>query len=107
MSNLAISYYHLEKYQDALELEEKALQVRRDNLGKENPQTLESIWNLLFILADLGMKEQRLKLLHEALPLYEKVHGKEHSETIRIQEFVNENLYNSKRNTPSEQKDED
>jgi tetratricopeptide (TPR) repeat protein len=92
MSDLSSSYCELGQYQQAVGLQEQVLARRRELLGDEHPHALMAIWNLLFTLGILGMMERRLEILTLALPLYERVRGKDHRQTVAIQKALQEEL---------------
>ncbi len=54
MHNLAISYGHLGRRQEAMELREKLLEVSQRTLGSEHPDTLSAMYRLANSYADLG-----------------------------------------------------
>jgi hypothetical protein len=86
MSNLANSYRKVGRKQEALALNQHALEMRKRILGDEHPDTLFSIYARLFILRDLGMTEQLRALLRVALPAHEKVLGMDHPRTVDLRE---------------------
>ena len=45
MNNLAISYRHMGRRQEAMELREKALEASQRTLGSEHPDTLRAMNN--------------------------------------------------------------
>ena len=70
-------------YDEAEQMNRRALDGRKKVLGKEHPDTLTSISNLALVLQDQGKYEQAEQMNRQALDAYEKVLGKEHPETMR------------------------
>ncbi|GKT48975.1 nephrocystin-3 [Colletotrichum spaethianum] len=71
------------KYDEAEQLNRKALKGREKVLGKEHPDTLRSVNNLASVLYDQGKYDEAEQLHRQALEGSEKVLGKEHPETLR------------------------
>jgi tetratricopeptide (TPR) repeat protein len=72
----------LGRYEVALKMEEEALAIRRELLGKEHPNTLSSMNNLAYVLSDQGKYEQAEEIHRQVLRLREIVLGKEHLSTL-------------------------
>lgn len=58
MSGLAESYRGLGRIKEAIQLHEKAFEIRRRVLGPEHPDTLSSMSNLSSSYDDLGRKSE-------------------------------------------------
>jgi Tetratricopeptide repeat len=86
MNNLAESYRLVGRTQEALKLNQQALEIRKRVLGDDHPDTLESMRFRLLILFDLGMTEQLRSLLRVTLPALEKVRGMDHPHTLWVRE---------------------
>ena len=67
MENMAETWNNIGNYKHALELEEKVLKFRIENLGEENPLTITSMSSMANILSNFESR------LDEALALKEKV----------------------------------
>ncbi|MCJ1231588.1 hypothetical protein MMC12_008266 [Toensbergia leucococca] len=70
MNNLASSYSDLGRRQEAVELEEKVLKVRKRILGEEHPDTLTSMNNLASSYSDLGRRQEAVKLQEKVVENY-------------------------------------
>jgi hypothetical protein len=58
MARLASTYADLERWNDALALDEHVLEVRRRILGVENQDTLEAMLSLSITFENLGRMEE-------------------------------------------------
>ena len=82
MANLALKLSDLGRYDEALELQEKVLEIRREAHGEEEEDTVDAMINLAGTLKDLGRYEEALTLNEEALKLSKKILGDKHPNTI-------------------------
>jgi non-specific serine/threonine protein kinase/serine/threonine-protein kinase len=73
-------YRSLGLYDKAVPLLEESLEMRRDILGEENPETSESLNNLAELYHDQGKYAEAEPLYQRALTIREKVLGAEHPE---------------------------
>ncbi|KAK2589658.1 hypothetical protein QQS21_012665 [Conoideocrella luteorostrata] len=92
LNKVAHSYYLLGQYQKAEQVYWQALQLCREVLGKEHPDTLISMNNLASVLSDLGKDEEAEKMHRQTLQLKEKVLGKEHPSTLKSLDNLGEVL---------------
>ncbi len=81
--SLAEIYTVLGRYDDAAELEERALETRRRLLGDENPETLLAINNMGSILEAKGDLARAEKLYQEAVDKNRRVLGLDDPDTLR------------------------
>ncbi|KAI0451044.1 hypothetical protein F5B21DRAFT_393516 [Xylaria acuta] len=88
--NIAASYAMLGKYSKSEQLYRKTLELKEKVLGKEHPDTLESMNNLANVLQYQGNYEEAKGMFRQVLELKEKVLGKEHPSTLSsINNFAN------------------
>jgi hypothetical protein len=88
MSSLAEFYCRQTHYDKAEPLYLKILEIRKNVLGKEHQDTLDSMNNLalLYILQD--RHEEANQLGHEVLEISERVLGNEHPNTQRSEQYL-------------------
>ncbi|KAG8756455.1 hypothetical protein FRC14_003048 [Serendipita sp. 396] len=84
MHNLAYDYSILGREMEALALREEVLEKRINLLGPEDRDTLDAAYSLLLSLRNLAMYEELKTLGRSALPLYEKIYGFDHKDTVWI-----------------------
>lgn len=82
LSNLAVTYIYLDRYQEALKLESKVFATREEVLGEKHPSTLNSMNNLTLIYSALGRHEEALKLAKETLASRTELLGEHHPDTL-------------------------
>lgn len=78
----AAAYSSLGRNQEALELEEQVLKVRRESLGVEDPQTLLTMANLAISYLGVGRIQEAQELAEQVLELRRKLLGPEHIDTM-------------------------
>jgi tetratricopeptide (TPR) repeat protein len=81
MQNLANCYDDLTWHAKALKLNEDTLARRKVKLGRDHPQTLQSMVNLANSFGHLGRHAEALKLEEETLALQRAKLGRDHSGT--------------------------
>ena len=81
-SNLAITYKHLGKYEDAERLQIEVLRLRSSLLGAEHPDTIFAMGNLANTQHSLEKYADAEKLQIEVLDLGNRIFGEEHPKTI-------------------------
>src|SRR5208282_139567 len=69
------------KYQEAIPLAEKAVELAKRVYGPEQPNTATSLNNLALLYLDMGEYAKAETLLQEALRIWQKVLGSEHPYT--------------------------
>jgi tetratricopeptide (TPR) repeat protein len=69
------------RYQQALPLAQKALQIRYKDLGPEHPETAASLTTLGLLYQEMGNPTDALPLLERALQIRNKVLGPSHLAT--------------------------
>lgn len=99
--NIAASYYNyayfLLKYPDGhsdLKIiygyNEKALQIRINELGENSQETWNSYLLKAFILNLMGLDKESRKCMEKVLKCYENKYGKEHNKTIKLRKEISE-----------------
>jgi tetratricopeptide (TPR) repeat protein len=79
---LASSYEKVGRRQEALELLEEVLAIRRRVSGPEHPDTLWVMYDLAISYDEAGRRDEALKLREEVLALRRKVLGPQHYNTL-------------------------
>ncbi|KAH7116615.1 P-loop containing nucleoside triphosphate hydrolase protein [Dactylonectria estremocensis] len=69
-------------YEEAEQMNRRALDAREKVLGREHPSTLTSVNNLASVLQDQGKYEEAEQMNRRALDAKEKVLGREHPSTL-------------------------
>lgn len=82
MNNIASTYSHLGRPQDALELQQKVLDARREVRGERHPETLTGMNNLATTYSHLGRNQDALNLRQEVLKIQREVLGERHPDTL-------------------------
>ncbi|KAH8827392.1 hypothetical protein DL96DRAFT_1556469 [Flagelloscypha sp. PMI_526] len=82
MENLALTCSDRSRYQDARELSEQALKLRKQILGNEHPDTLTSMNNLAVTYSYLGRYQDARELREKVLKLRRQILGDEHPDTL-------------------------
>jgi tetratricopeptide (TPR) repeat protein len=82
MHNLAISYLDAGRPQEALKMEKKVVQLRREKLGADHPDTLNAMHKLAVAYREIGLLEAALPIQEEVLPLRRKKLGADHPDTL-------------------------
>jgi len=77
------TYLELGLYPQALSEMERALELRRRELGDDDPDTLESIGNMGRLLVRVGRREEAEGYYREALDGRRRVLGDDHPDTLR------------------------
>lgn len=91
--NLAVIYQKLRQFASALSLNEKTVNGWRDTVGEEDVRTLLAMSNLIWTLGSLREYQRMKEALRNALPLYERILGADHSDTRRLRGWDNQ-VYN-------------
>jgi tetratricopeptide (TPR) repeat protein len=81
VGNLALALRYQGKYEQAEEMDRRALAEYEKVLAVNHPNTLTSVSNLAVILQDQGKDEQAEEMYRRALAGREKVLGVDHSDT--------------------------
>jgi hypothetical protein len=82
MNDLADSYAHAGRTQEALKLREETLKLRKAKLGPGHPDTLASMNNLAVSYAVAGRIQEAIKLTEETLKLNKAKLGPNHPDTL-------------------------
>ena len=75
-------YLSLGRPADARPLAERALGIRRSELGDDHPHTLRSVLGMGHVLRALGLFAEAMPFYREALDTARREFGEEHSETL-------------------------
>ncbi|KAL7269137.1 hypothetical protein RUND412_008210 [Rhizina undulata] len=90
----ALEYYHQGQYDEALEYYQRALAGREKALGKDHPDTLNTVNNMARVFSHQGQYDEALKLHQQALVAREKTLGKDHSDTVKTVDNIAKILSN-------------
>jgi len=82
MDSLAGTLRNLKRYEEALELQEKVLEIRKETLGENQLNTIRAMSSLAFTLNLLERHEEALKLQEKVFELYKETLGENHPDTI-------------------------
>ena len=93
MNNLALTYSDQGKLQEAADLEERVLEVRRRILGEEHPSTLTSMNNLAWTYESLGWIAEALSLIQQSVNGSQRILGDEHPD-VAHRKIILERLRN-------------
>lgn len=80
-TNLANVYAKQERYEDAEDLYMKGLEIRKEVLGEEHPDTGESYNNLATVYVDIGEYEKAKKMFYKCKKICETNLGENHPDT--------------------------
>lgn len=81
-NNLATIYKTHARYEEALELSEDVLRIRKEILGIEHIDTLSAMNNLALVYNKVGRFKDSIAMLEEVLELEKKVLGEDHLNTL-------------------------
>ena len=81
LSQKAVEQYQAGRYQEALPLSQRALEINEQVLGPEHPAIAISLNNLAGLYQAMGAFDQALPLYQRALKIREKALGPEHLDT--------------------------
>jgi eukaryotic-like serine/threonine-protein kinase len=82
MHGLALSYYDLGRYDEAVKLNEETLRLRREKLGPDHRDTLKVMSNLANSYHAVGRHAEALKLHEETLKLRQAKLGPDDPDTV-------------------------
>jgi tetratricopeptide (TPR) repeat protein len=82
MNNLAVAYHTNGQLNKALPLYEETLAQRKEKLGRDHPQTLQSMYNLAAAYLDADRQDQALSLYEQALAKLKEKLGLDHPQTL-------------------------
>ena len=82
-SSFALVYGEVGRVQEALQLTERVVEVRKRKLGEEHPETLRSMHSLAIRYREAGERQKALQLTERVVEVYKRTLGKEHPETLR------------------------
>jgi tetratricopeptide (TPR) repeat protein len=80
--NLALLYWHQERYSEAEPLFREVVEARRRKFGSEHPDTLRAMANFAALRASQGHVDEAEKLYWETLAARKRVLGEDHPETL-------------------------
>lgn len=81
MTNLALSYHHQQRLEEAEELGIRTLKIKARVLGYGDPSTLDSLCNLALTLRSRGRSDEAFPLMSMCSQMREQVLGSEHANT--------------------------
>ena len=76
--DLALAYYHLGRYQEAIALFEKVLAAQREKLGNDHPAIAGTEINLGNVLLENGDLAAAESVLSESVNIFEKKYGRDY-----------------------------
>jgi tetratricopeptide (TPR) repeat protein len=82
MSNLARAHSSLGEFENARDMDQQTLALRKKVLGPEHPHTLVSMNNLSHDYRRLGVRKKARELDEQTLALRRRVLGREHPDTL-------------------------
>ena len=68
--------------QDAVQLVEQVVTLRKSKLGEDHPDTLSSLHNLANRYSETGRQDEALKLTEQVVALYKSKLGEDHPDTL-------------------------
>ncbi|KAI9768501.1 MAG: hypothetical protein M1840_004911 [Geoglossum simile] len=83
-NRFALAFSENGRFQNAMELREKALEVGQEMLGNEHPYTLSSVANLASSYGDLGRNQEAMEMREKALELSRRTLGNQHPNTLKV-----------------------
>ena len=83
LADLGSTDYYLGKPQEALKLQQQALDIRREVQGDKHPDTATALGNLGATYSALGKPQEALKLQQQALDILREVLGDKHPDTAK------------------------
>jgi tetratricopeptide (TPR) repeat protein len=81
-STLGSTYWQLGEHQAAIAQYERALALRRDHLGADDPETLTTMNNLATAYRNAGQPDRALPLFQQVLVKYQETLGPDHPDTL-------------------------
>jgi tetratricopeptide (TPR) repeat protein len=78
LNNLAELYRHMENYEKALPLYQRALEISKNVFGPQHPNVVTTLNNLAELSKNMGDYEKALPLYQRALEIYENALGPQH-----------------------------
>ena len=79
-NNLALVYYNLKEYNQAKQLQEKALMICKKIFGEDHADVASSYNNLALVYEELGEYNQAKELHEKALMIRKKICGEDHAD---------------------------
>ncbi|KAL9606787.1 MAG: hypothetical protein Q9179_000077 [Wetmoreana sp. 5 TL-2023] len=81
-SNFALVYSEVGRWQDALQLTERVVEVYQRSLGEEHPDTLSSMNNLANRYSEAGRRQEALQLTERVVEVRKRGLDEEHPDTL-------------------------
>ena len=82
-NTLGVSYWYLSENEKALQQQQRALALRRQELGPDHPETVGAMNDVAIILNNLGKYEEQEKLLTEVVAVKRRTLGPEDPSTLK------------------------
>ena len=82
-SGFALVYSEAGRVQEALQLTERVVEVRKRTLGEEHPDTLGSLHSLAIRYSKAGERQKVLQLTERVVEARKRTLGEEHPDTLR------------------------
>ncbi|KAK3176124.1 hypothetical protein OEA41_007446 [Lepraria neglecta] len=80
--NFALVYSEVGRRQEALQLTERVVEVRKRTLGEDHSDTLGSMHNLAISYSEVGQGQEALQLTERVVEVYKRTLGEEHPDTL-------------------------
>ena len=89
-AKFALAYREAGRRQEALQLSEQVVEVRKRILGNDHPNTLSSMHNLAKRYSEIGRRQEALQLSEQVLEARKRTLGNEHPDTLKsIKQLAN------------------
>jgi tetratricopeptide (TPR) repeat protein len=88
MHNLAIRYSEAGRRPEALRLTEQVVQLYKNKLGEDHPDTLGSMHNLATRYSEAGRRPEALRLTEQVVQLRKNKLGADHPDTLQSTELL-------------------
>ena len=83
MSNIGVVYERMGRFQEALEMYQKALEIRIKVFnGRDHTDVADSKYNIANVFETQGKRDEARKLFLECEQIYSKEYGPDHEETL-------------------------
>jgi eukaryotic-like serine/threonine-protein kinase len=82
-NTLGVSYWYLGDHQRALQQQERAVELRRQELGPEDPETVGAMNDLAIVLDRMGKLAEQQKILEVVVAVKRRTLGPEDPSTLR------------------------
>lgn len=88
LSRVSRFLHHRRRWREQEPIDQRALYLRREALGEENPETIESLESIAETHLDQGRFDEAEPLHLKILDMRRKILGEKHPDTIKSMEFL-------------------